>query len=275
MNIDFIKLIIEQIPFILRREAFVEFLVCLCNQINQSHNIFLGWGEAAKQQAAYSWQTIYLERLLTREFGVPFMIEEADGKPTDFNVLVGSYVDEKRLRAVIDKYKLAGRSYNVIQNNVSLSARFINPVCERYPAVWKAKFINPVCEREDSATIVKFLNHVCERKMIVHIKPGEVTYGGSSPSELMVNIVFDPVEDVRTDLLTINYTLWGCNDRGVRQTAVANKTVKGYLDYYKDFMEGWNRLDNYWVPRYAKYELVINSISPTEGNLYFYEIKNK
>lgn len=275
MNIDFIKLIIEQTPFILRREAFIEFLISLCNQINQSHNTFLNWGDEAKERAAFSWQTVYLERLLSREFGIPFMIEEADGKPIDFNVIVGSYIDEKRLRAVIDKYKLAGRSYNVTQNNVSLSTRFINHVCERYPAIWNARFISPVCEREDSATIAKFLNHVCERKMIVHIKPAEITYGGSKPDEVMINIVFDPVENVRTDYLTINYTVWGCNDRGVRQTAVANKTANGYLTYYDDSYSGWNRLDDYWVPRYARYELVINSITPTEGQLYFYEIKNK
>lgn len=275
MNIDFIKLIIEQLPFILRREAFIEFVVSLCNQINQSHNTFLNWGDEAKERAAFSWQTIYLERLLTREFGVPFMIEESDGKPIDFNVFVGSYVDEKRLRAVIDKYKLAGRSYNIIQNNVNLSARFINHVCECYPGVWKTRFLNHACEREDAITVVKFLNHVCVRKMLVPIEPAEITYGGSSANEVMVNIVFDPLEDVRTDLLTINYTLWGCNDRGVRQMVVANKIIKGYLGYYEDFTDGWNRLDNYWVPRYAKYELVINSITPTEGELYFYEIQNK
>jgi len=74
--------------------------------------------------------TISLEHHIKRELDVDAVITELEGTPIDFLVTISGFVDENRLRVLIDSYKLAGRSYVFVAGSEFFSAKFSNWSCE-------------------------------------------------------------------------------------------------------------------------------------------------
>jgi len=74
--------------------------------------------------------TISLQHHIKRELDVDAVITELEGTPIDFLVTITGFVDENRLRVLIDDYKLAGRSYVFVAGSEVFTAKFSNWYCE-------------------------------------------------------------------------------------------------------------------------------------------------
>lgn len=169
MNINWTKFWTEQLPFCFRKERILALIAALCAIIARLWNDWTTWGERARQRAAYTWQVFWLERLVWLEMGVVIIIEPADGRPFDFVVNVSRITDaetydESRLRGLIDRYKLAGKSYRIVDSAIVREVRFTDHFCELTLLQHAVKFINYVCEIGPYANEVSFTNHVCEKE---------------------------------------------------------------------------------------------------------------
>lgn len=78
-------------------------------------------------------QVCILKKLVFDELGIAIDIEEGDGKPVDF-IIKTSFADtdkERQLFALLDKYKLAGKSYAYQNNSIVFECAWNRFVCEK------------------------------------------------------------------------------------------------------------------------------------------------
>lgn len=172
MNINWTKFWTEQLPFCFRKVRILAFITALCSIILRLWNDLVTWGERARQRAACTWQVFWLERLVWLEMGVVIIIEPADGKPFDFVVNVSRITnaetyDEGRMRGLIDKYKLAGKSYRIIDSAISREVKFINHLCEQQQEEFRIQFTDHVCEQELREFVIKFKDHFCHQQYML------------------------------------------------------------------------------------------------------------
>lgn len=146
MIIDWHKYISLLLPLRMRTQRMIELVRTLVWQVPQLASRFNVWEQTAIYKGKITASTIALEKLIEREFGVLATIEELDGQPTDFLVNVAGPVDEVRLKALIDQYKLAGRSYAFKLGAVVYTSEFTNHVCEDIIELVTAAWIDHVCE---------------------------------------------------------------------------------------------------------------------------------
>ncbi|MGL5683580.1 MAG: hypothetical protein ACRDDZ_11110 [Marinifilaceae bacterium] len=275
MDLNWTKLISDLLPRQLRRVKMISLLAVMVGQIKVCHASLLLYMSKTRAVALRNYSSMSLERMIYDELGAGALIVEGDGKPIDFIVNVNEYVDEQRLHALLNKYKLAGKSYQILFSDMSWSVEFKGHVCERANASWENRFISHVCERREDVTEVKWVNHLCQRGPLIFIVPQPVTSGGSTGSQNKVNIVVDPqstdINNYSTSVLRITYTLMG--KRNGYWQSIKSATVSASL-HQTDYEFDWNRLDSYWVDWYDDYKVELLSISPeTDGN-YVYKIKN-
>ena len=73
-----------------------------------------------------------LQKIIRDELGLDVRIEEGNGKPIDF-IIKTTFVDvdkERRLFALLDRYKLAGKSYGYENAGIMITAQWTGFVCE-------------------------------------------------------------------------------------------------------------------------------------------------
>ena len=130
MEIDLRKLITLLLPISLRRNRLIEILRVLLSPIVSASNYFRSrvpdWNYRIRSNAS----VLSLEETIRRELDIDVVISELDGKPIDFLVVANGFVDDNRLRAVINENKLAGKSFVFQTGGDTYTARFINHVCE-------------------------------------------------------------------------------------------------------------------------------------------------
>ncbi len=157
MIIDWEKYTRLLLPVKLRTLLLVELIRTMLWQVPRAATAWNVWEKNAWYSANLNASTITLQYLIQREFGVLATIEELDGLPTDFIVNVEGTVDEIRLKALIDRYKLAGRSYTFRLGSVVYAASFINHQCEDIVEILNASFIDYQCEDDGVVTITGYL----------------------------------------------------------------------------------------------------------------------
>lgn len=141
----------EQLPSAFRKNKIVVLIEVLCSVIREAYDEWRTWSARAKERAAYTWQVYSLERMVWLEMGLVIDIKES--KTVAYNFLVnvsrssGQEYDESRLRALLDRYKLAGKSYYISDTAIARTVKFISHVCERGVSGYAVKFINHVCEK--------------------------------------------------------------------------------------------------------------------------------
>lgn len=153
MRIDLLKYIADYLPVKLRSKSLIEFFRALLLDAPNAHNKFERFADDAKYKANANASVISLEHHINREFDVDAKITELDGRPFDFLVSITGHVDENKLKAFVDQYKVFGKSYIFRQGNVKYTASFINHVCEDIREVWTASFIDHVCEDDRKVVI--------------------------------------------------------------------------------------------------------------------------
>nr|DAK33487.1 MAG TPA: hypothetical protein [Caudoviricetes sp.] len=124
--------IVERIPNRLR--TVILFTLCMVYTafIRKIYDEFIEWRRKMKIQMSGSPQVCMLKKVIYDELGINIEIEEGNGKPYDFIITTAfSDVDkERQLFALLDRYKLAGKSYSYANAEVALSCEWGGYVCE-------------------------------------------------------------------------------------------------------------------------------------------------
>ena len=192
MIIDLYKYVKLLLPPRLRVVQLIELLRVLTSQIPRSNNDFDLFLADANYRVNVNASTIALEKLISYELDALATITELDGKPFDFLVTVHTTVDENRLKALINEYRLAGKSYIFKLGTVAYAAEFTNYECEDIIEAYTAEFTDYVCEDDKIVTINVF--------------PGFAFNG-------YVKVVANAGKAVSSDL-TISGNLYGYDDNG-------------------------------------------------------------
>ena len=130
MKINLRKLIADLLLTFVRDNRLIELIRVLTSQAETAFNQFNlqvpDWLYKINANAS----VISLQHHIKRELDVDAVITELDGKPIDFLVSVTGFVDEQRLKALIDSFKLSGKSYVFKVGNEIYTAKFGNWYCE-------------------------------------------------------------------------------------------------------------------------------------------------
>ena len=130
MKINLRKLIADLLLTFVRDNRLIELIRVLTSQAETAFNQFNlqvpDWLYKINANAS----VISLQHHIKRELDVDAVITELDGKPIDFLVSVTGFVDEQRLKALIDSFKLSGQSYVFKVGNEIYTDKFGNWYCE-------------------------------------------------------------------------------------------------------------------------------------------------
>lgn len=168
MIIDLYKYVKLMLPPRLRVVQLIEFVRVLTAQIPRANYDFDLFLADANYRVNVNASKIALEHLISYELDAIAEIEELDGKPFDFIVNVYGSTDEQRLKALLDGYKLAGKSYTFRLGDVVYTAEWGNHVCEDIVEAWSAEWSDYVCEDDKEVNVVLFLGFAPGGDFIVY-----------------------------------------------------------------------------------------------------------
>lgn len=152
---DWRRWIVERLPERLRVKGMMAVCMVLTVPIRVLHEEFVAWQRRMRTKVAGTPQVCVLQKIIKDELGLDVLIEEGDGKPTDF-IIKTAFVDvdkERRLFALLDRYKLAGKSYGYENAEVKFSYEWSGYVCEQRTVF--VQWGGFVCERKYRPT-----NHI-------------------------------------------------------------------------------------------------------------------
>lgn len=133
MKIDYDRLILLLLPLRIRTVRLVSLLRVLISPIILMHDTFHTWAEKRRLRAAATPQALMLERLVLSETGLSVQILPVEtGASPDFEVKHpdnASAADVEAARSVIDRYKLAGKSYRVVGSVVPFTIAWSDFLC--------------------------------------------------------------------------------------------------------------------------------------------------
>lgn len=132
----------------MRGKNITELLRVFCGSAERIKNEFDVESDNLLYKTKANASTISLEHHIKRELDVDVVITSLNGYPYDFLVNVYGFADERRLKSIIDQYKLAGKSYLFRIGTVAYTAEFTNHVCEDIIELFEAEWIENVCETD-------------------------------------------------------------------------------------------------------------------------------
>lgn len=239
MRIDFSKLVVLLLPTMLRRTKLAYFIEACIQPIVYKYNEMLAWGEEKRLEQATNWQVCQLEAYLNKILlgdatRRDVYITDADGIICDFYVNISSRIriDENRAKAIVDKFKLLGRRYQIAGSVLTYS-------CE---------WIDKVDEYVYNSTLQTWINHVDEyviQKMDVTIEI-EVISGRSQGSwnssdyiEINLNAKLDNGQDwpVASDIEIVLRTVYNNGNEAVDRTLYMRRGTTGDTYEFDDVKE--------------------------------------
>lgn len=158
MNIDFAKLITWLLPTFLR-SAFVSLTQTVAAQFTSLYDDFQLWQLDVRLQAAMTCQVMYLETILNYRLLNSFIrtiyITDGDGVIADFviNVPQGIDVDNYRMIALIEKYKIAGKRYTIGQSAYTYQVNWSDFYCENVNREFVAEWTDFYCELQEAVDL--------------------------------------------------------------------------------------------------------------------------
>lgn len=137
MNVDWNKWVIEHLPFSMRTARMFTLISVLIFPICQLYNEFVTWRVKMRIKSGGTPQVCMLKKVVYDELGVNAEIKEGNGKPHDFIIQIALDMDkERQLFALLDRYKLAGKSYLYDNTDVSINLTWGAFVCEMADMSW-------------------------------------------------------------------------------------------------------------------------------------------
>lgn len=201
---DWNKWIIERLPRKLRVVGVFALCVAIVSHIKQLYEDFMEWRRKLRIRMAGTPQVCQLKKIVHDELDVDIVIEEGNGKPIDF-IIKTSFVDidkERRLFALLDRYKLAGKSYGYENAEIMLTSTWSRFVCEKMDLrVYWSRF---VCEQFNVS--VQWTGWICEKEFKKDVNR---IYCWHSSNSVFARAEFAPTSEIR---VTFNYTAWQGGD---------------------------------------------------------------
>jgi hypothetical protein len=141
------RLIITNLPHPLRRVTVFAILQALISPVVRIYNLFVSLRDEQIMNQAGTSQVCMLQKIVHDKLNLSIDIEEDTGLPNDFIVKVASQEldKERRLIALIKKYKLAGKSFTLNNAAVNFVQTWSDYVCEK--AAFVQTWSDYVCER--------------------------------------------------------------------------------------------------------------------------------
>lgn len=161
------KWLIELLP--MRKRTISMFALCrvLASPIFDLHHRYEAWLAKMRVKSGCMPLACMLEKMVYDELGINIVIKEGDGKPVDF-LIKTSFNDinkERQLFALIERYKMAGKSYAYNNEKISYQNLWCGYVCEQ--ASVSSQWTRYICEQG------KKINKILVRyeSECIHIKP--------------------------------------------------------------------------------------------------------
>ena len=113
---------------------------------------FKAWQTDMRMQAAVTCQVMYLEMILNYRLFGNFLrtisITDGDGVGVDFhvNILAGITVNGQLLISLLEKYKMVGKRYLIVQSTVTYEVAWTDQACELALLTYEASWTDQVCE---------------------------------------------------------------------------------------------------------------------------------
>ena len=107
--------------------------VVLVSPVVKLHGEFVTWRTKMRVKTGGTPQVCMLRQIIKDELGIDVLIEEGNGKPIDF-IVKTSFVNvdiERQLFALLDRYKLAGKSYGYENAEILYDNRWTAYLCEK------------------------------------------------------------------------------------------------------------------------------------------------
>lgn len=147
MIIDWQKFVVKLVPSIIRKPILLSLLDTFVKQVGDNYNVLKANNEKALLYASCTPQVIWLQYLLRQELNDnSISIVEGNGLPVDF-VVYTELENTDRLKALLNRFKLAGKSYVMISESIDVNIRWSDAVCERLVPNSVIHWIDAVCEK--------------------------------------------------------------------------------------------------------------------------------
>lgn len=137
MIIQWDKWIVERLPMKLRMPLMFAACSSFTSVMVRSYSEFTKWQRKMRIKSGGSPQACMLQKIVKDSLGVNVVIQEGNGKPVDF-IVQTAFTDmdkERQLFALLDRYKLAGKSYSYENAEVMYEAQWTGYVCEKVKEV--------------------------------------------------------------------------------------------------------------------------------------------
>ena len=148
MKINWAKWILELLPFSLRVNRVYILCLLFTMPVRMLYATFVDWRQKMRNKAGATPQVCMLRKIVYDELGVNIEIEEVDEKHYDFIVktLLTDKDKEQQILALLNRYKMAGKSFQFINTMVSFESGWGDYVCERceYAVDWT----DYICEQQ-------------------------------------------------------------------------------------------------------------------------------
>lgn len=155
------KWILELLPTSKRTLMMYALCLVLISPIVKLYGEFIDWRTRMRIKSGATPQTCMLRKIIKDELEIDVLIEEGNGKPTDF-IIKTSFVNidvERRLFALLDRYKLAGKNYGYENAEIRFVVEWTEYVCERGEQI--VMWTKYVCEMAQMTA--EWTKYVCEQ----------------------------------------------------------------------------------------------------------------
>jgi len=126
------KYILLLLPPRLRFIRLHAFLTVLLSPVVSLYDQFRSWQARKKMQLSATPQAIWLPKIVWEEMGAKIGIEYSDGIPDFWVIVYDDNADIPRLRTLIERYKLAGKSYRIKLQDETITQEWIDFVCTSF-----------------------------------------------------------------------------------------------------------------------------------------------
>lgn len=147
MDINWRRWLLERLPFTLKINNLFVFCLLFTQPVRMLYDTFTSWKKKMRNRAGASPQVCMLKKVVYDELEVNIEIEEMNGKPFDFIVKASqtNTDKDKQILALLNRYKVAGKTYQYINEEVSFSSQWTDYVCEQ--CEFSTNWTNQICEQ--------------------------------------------------------------------------------------------------------------------------------
>ncbi len=200
---NFTKYIAELLAERVRKNRYVQLIGTLISPAEGILADLKLYMDDARLKASVTGATIWLEHILSHRLGYPVNISHGDGKPYDFVVKGVSIGDINLAKGLLNRYKQAGKVYELVLENVDVFASWGGYLCEKTQVtVDSARWTNHVCEKEE----VDYSIRASLTRINGTYMTGTVTLKRSADDSVIAS------EDVNTSSATVFYTWAGLDN---------------------------------------------------------------